>query len=160
MEIFLLGLSGWLIIAFLLAKAGTKLNKKFSTTFLSSLLLSPIAGLIYLNTDLSASKKNTKRGGPWSAWISKAEEAQNNEEFQYARSCYQNALEELQNPEGPAKFYYKKYILSKISEVNYALTLLENKKDKQVPFNINPENSYLKESFEDMNEDKSNTKTG
>lgn len=160
MEIILLALSGWLVIALLLAKAGTKLNKKFLNTFFFSLFLSPIAGLIYLNTDSSSSKNKSKRGGPWSHWISKAEEAQINEEYQYARSCYQNALDELQDPEGQAKYYYKKYILSKVSEVNYALTLLENKKDKQVPFNVNSENTYLGKSFDDINDDKGNTKTG
>jgi hypothetical protein len=160
METILFASGGWLITAFLLANAGTKLNKKFTSTFLVSLLLSPIGGLIYLNLKEPEASKKSKRGGPWSEWIRKAEEAQRNEEFQYARICYQKALDELHDPAGQAKYYYKKYIMSKVSEVNYALSLLENKKDKQVPFKIESENTYLRKSFENINEDKDNKRTG
>jgi hypothetical protein len=69
-------------------------------------------------------------------------------------------LDELHDPAGQAKYYYKKYIMSKVSEVNYALSLLENKKDKQVPFKIESENTYLRKSFENINEDKDNKRTG
>lgn len=160
METILFATGGWLITAFLLANAGTKLNKKFTSTFLVSLLLSPIAGLIYLNLKEEESSKKFKRGGPWSEWISKAVEAHRNEEYEYTRICYQKALYELQNPTGQGKHYYKKYIFSKISEVNYALSLLENKKDKQVPFKIESENTYLRKSFGDINENKDNKRTG
>ncbi len=145
----------------LLAKAGIKLNKPFLTTFLFSFFLTPFAALIYLNADNTANKKKTKRGGSWSTLISKAEEAQNNEEYQLARSCYQNALQELQDPKGSARHYYKKYILSKISEVNYALSLLEPKKDKQVLFrNIDSENPYLDNSADNLDAESGNSKTG
>jgi hypothetical protein len=76
METILFASGGWLITAFLLANAGTKLNKKFTSTFLVSLLLSPIGGLIYLNLKEAEASKKSKRGGPWSEWISKAVEAQ------------------------------------------------------------------------------------
>ena len=160
MEIIVLTLCGWIAAALLIAQAGKKLKKKFLPSFLFSLFLSPIAGLIYLNSGNSSSNKKSKRGGPWSAWISKAEESYSNEDFQLARECYHNALKELQDPNGQAKYYYNKYILSKISEVNYALTLLENKKDKQVPFDINSQNTYLKKAMDNLSEEESSSKTG
>jgi hypothetical protein len=160
MEIILLATAGWLITALLIAKAGKKFNKKFLPTFLFSLFLSPIAGLIYLNLDPSSPKKKTKRGGPWSTWISKAEEAQNHEDYQLARSYYLNALNDLQDPNGDAKYYYKKYILSKISEVNYALSLLDTKRDKQITFNVKVEKTYLRSSLGNLSSSAGNSKAG
>jgi hypothetical protein len=160
MEIILLAISGWTVTALLLAKAGLKLQRKFLSTFLFSFFLSPIAGLIYINIDSSGKSKKTKKGGPWSTWIRRAEEAQENEDYQSARDCYYHALKELQDPNGQAKFYYKKYILSKISEVKYALGLLENKKDKQVPFDIDTQKNYLRKSIGEYSDNEQNSKTG
>jgi hypothetical protein len=143
--ILISALAVWLVAGISLGLIGKKNKLNFWIIFAVSLFLTPIGGAYLLLKDNNGSSQSRKhrKHAPWNELIRKAENAVAHEDYTQAREFYQKALEILQDPESESRHYYKKYILSKTSEVKYSLSILEGKKDKQVSFNPNSSNPFL-----------------
>lgn len=124
----------WILFAALIAGFSEKFNRGFWETFLISLATSPLGGYIFLQKSAkkSANWHGSKKKGPWSEWIARAERFEKETALDKAIESYHKALELLEDPEGMAKKFNQKYINSKISEIRYILSLLESKMNDEV----------------------------
>jgi hypothetical protein len=124
MEYFVIAGGIYLLSAALISRQAGKFNRSAWATFLMAISTTPFGAYLFLREGKKTGIKRTKKRGPWTEWIAKAEHLQSIEHWENAQEAYYKALNLLE--EGLKQgSYNEKYLKSKVSEINYALDLID-----------------------------------
>lgn len=127
MEIFILAGLLYLILAGFVASLASDHKRNPLVSFFIGVFTTPIGGWIYLKNGKKKGSKRVKNKGPWNEWMVKADRMVEDENWEAARGSYLKALGLLNDAQRSKIKYSPKYIQSKISEINYAVGIIDAK---------------------------------
>jgi hypothetical protein len=130
MEIFAVIIGIYALLAALVAFQADRFKRNPYVTFLIGICVTPIGGWLYLRNGKKKGVKHTKRKGPWNEWIVKGERLVEEENWDSAKQAYFKAIELLEQIDSKSGRYSYKYLQSKVSEISYAIDMIDAKKQK------------------------------